>query len=62
MKKFITMLLILSFLNGLSQPSVKNSKTYQWDGKILTKKQMDDTLKVYFFKFCDSVKLVSQKK
>jgi hypothetical protein len=69
MKKVFLMLpLVFSLLLGFSQkkPIPKSKiinqkqnfdtlRTYQWDGKILSEKQWNDTLNSYTKKFNDSV-------
>jgi hypothetical protein len=63
MKKFITILVILSLSKAFSQSPIKKDTTmYKWKGKVLNRKQWDDTLNVYDNKFWDSVRKAPMKK
>jgi hypothetical protein len=55
MKKLIIFLLVFApftlFAQQPKKPIIDSSKLYKWGNKMLTKKQLRDTLKVYHHKF-----------
>ena len=53
-KLFIFLLVFVSFTLFAQQPKkprIDSSKLYKWDDKMLTKKQLRDTLRLYYNKF-----------
>jgi hypothetical protein len=55
MKKLIIFLLVFAYFTLFAQqpkkPKIDSSKLYKWDNKMLTKKQLRDTLRLYYKKF-----------
>lgn len=67
MKSIITLFLIIFFfkVNGQSKIDTINLKLnteLTWNGKVITKKALDDSLRVAFFKYCDCLEPIKRKK
>ena len=53
-KLFVFVMVFVSFTLSAQQPknpTVDSSKLYKWGDKMLTSKQLRDTLRVYYYKF-----------
>ena len=57
MKKVLLVLFMLIYINGWTKDPINKTKIeYTWKGKKVTYKQFRDSLKVCFYRYCDSVK------
>jgi hypothetical protein len=63
MKQIIFVLILLFSVLGFSNPKkyneityvVKHKDTLYWKGNPITKKDLEDSLRVTFFKYCDCI-------
>ncbi len=63
---FILCLFLIGFTFAQTTPKPKTNKKEstwvpKWDGKVVTEKQLTDSLNYYFIKFCDSTKRADEE-
>lgn len=56
MKKSITILIVLFFLKGFSQPPVSDTTYNYWKGKRISYQQLRDSIERHYLVYCDSLK------